>query len=303
MPPEPPSVNPSPWMALTIARLCAFGTAPLVGGLIQSTDVVSWLVDQVDPDKKYLPRMTDGDQPSADVAKPLYFRLESVMVWNLTGKTVALNAFDLQTGDVHQHDVADEDYESLGSWFDSCSGSTPPRVGFRWPASNRQKILSNHKNMSTGYGEGLRHVCNILAPKGDQIMIHFRVFWRFPATGKEMLKSIIGMMDVHSAITSVEKAVMTRSSLDLQQQMYNALPAKTFGSAHVWVTNKIIPADPQENRDDHQLDVHDDTQDGASSFSIHGAEIARLEEQISELRLLVIKKPGLLDRSDELHDH
>jgi len=267
VPVEPPSVNPSPWTPLIVARIVSFGSENFSSGLVQGTDIGNWIYDQLDPGGRYFVKNTEK--------APVYFKIESVMAWNLTGKTLALTVNDFTTNDVTQYTVKDEDYEFLGSWFDSVSGNTPPRCGYRWPSGNRNKVLSNHKRHDTGFGEGLRHLFTILAPKDDQLMIHVKLFWRFPATGAEMLRTLIGASEIHRAIRDCDAANQEKlqqlsdravESLKLQRQTYRAMPNKILGNVPVWVANKILPTTDTV----HEYDVitHDDIPENVNAVHV-----------------------------------
>lgn len=224
-------------MPLLVARMVTFnsggdGSDANFNGLLQASLLAEWIYDQMDPSKKFFTRTTDCQ---------LHMRMESVMIWNLTGKSVALTAYDLMSDDVTQYNKEIQNYEQLGCWFDSGSGNTPPKVGYRWPTSQRNRVLNSFKHPTKGYGEGIRHIFQILSPKSDSLMVHCKVFWRMPATGMEMLKQMVDMRDVHSALleqTAVLKRIK-KAGQDNSDRLYQALPAKVLGSASVWVANSL----------------------------------------------------------------
>lgn len=226
--PEPPAVTTGPWSQITVVKTA---TQTSNDGLIQLEEIVTWMVDQLG--KQNFPTRVEFD-----------VRVKSVQVWNLDGKSIGLQPWDFS--------MPNDEEANLGGWIDSgYVGQGFPCVGYLWPSHCRER--ANKCDYPSGSSTpGKRRIYTVLAPPNTTFVTHVKIDWKFPAQQTGYLVGAVTLLDIQNQLirnnaitTGVKREVMS---------VYDAMPAKTFGSANVIVTNF-----PLRDESDECLDRADST--------------------------------------------
>lgn len=130
---------------------------------LSTSGLLLLLRQQLDPTKRGFNQNTRGDGRFV-----VQFRLFSVQVWNLTGKTVSLSVTDFS-----ESVSASGGRDQLCGIVDTGSQTHTPCIGYLLPASHRQQVLR------TDDEQGQDILFNIQAGTSDQCMLYLRIVFRF----------------------------------------------------------------------------------------------------------------------------
>lgn len=189
LPDDPPSHPQAPWNNLVITKIHDIGTTSQTG-LVNVGDLVKWMMNQL-----------DGRNRTFAQDAVISLKILSVNVWNITGNYITLAAWDFSS------DTQDDD--ALGSWVDSGSKQSAPKLGYTWPMSNRQRALSNAKATTD------RRVFTVHASRGDKVLQHIHVMWRPNAIEMTLTSQIANLDTLNKAIRAVAA---------VNSKMYNQMP-------------------------------------------------------------------------------
>lgn len=152
VPSNPPDFMSQPWSHMTLA-LTAKGSQTLTIG-----NIVTHFRQQFDKDSKTLAEKS---------AFTMMLQINSVRAWNLTGRTIAMSAYDFTPTR-----KTTEKEEQLGGWVDTGGISAYPKLGYRFPAYVRGTPVRNDT------ATGLRNVAYIAVDEADVIMVYLDILWR-----------------------------------------------------------------------------------------------------------------------------
>lgn len=282
--PDPPSVNSVPWNRLTVQKLITVGTTNRTG-LVDCLDLCQWLHEQIgSPFGKYL-----------DTVKPVIcIRIHYVRAWNMTGRTIGIQPYDYTA----TSSASATDLEELGGWIDSGTQTNLPAVGYKWPITASNQVVTVQVKTGTGDAdtEGNRKICVILGTSGDQIIAQFAIEWRFPPphTTGLMLQSLYTIAGQVARNGVKMRAALAQSNRVLET-VASQMPGTIAGAAKVFVIDPLRD-DKQENLLLEQalisavpvdgselLSAHEVASNLSESFSDAASEIAALRFRLAEL--------------------
>lgn len=154
---NPPDVTYQPWVPVTLVH--AF-TSSLE---LSTSGVLAIMRKQLDPTRRGFNQTATGDSRFV-----VQFKLYSIQVWNLTGKTVSLSVTDFT-----ESESASGGRDQLCGIVDTGSQTHTPCVGYLLPASHRQHVLRTDDKQGTDI------LFNIQAGSSDQCMVYIRIAYRF----------------------------------------------------------------------------------------------------------------------------
>lgn len=152
---NPPDVTLSPFNHLVLVHL-AEGSA---FSSFKVKDLLTQLKSQVDPDSRQ----------NLEVGF-MELKIQSVRVWNLTGKMLTLRANDFVTSTT-------DAVVTLCTTMDVCGGADWARVAFEWPTTHKQVTLSSSRDVS---------LFDVVTGANDKAIMYVTVLWRF--TGQPVIK-------------------------------------------------------------------------------------------------------------------
>lgn len=204
-PANPPDFMSQPWNHMTLA-LTAKGPQTITIG-----NMVTHFRQQFDKDNKTLANST---------AYSMIMQIHSVRAWNLTGRTIAMSAYDFTPTR-----KTSESEEQLGGWVDTGGIGQYPKLGYRYPAYVRGTPVRNDT------ATGARNVAYIAVDASDVIMVYFDILWRsdsevstpqyFDTIIAQIAKSVKGVVNNtrQTARNTGEIAVNTKVIADAQPSL------------------------------------------------------------------------------------
>lgn len=183
MPLNPPDVNVQPWNTVTLA----FQTKP---GDQKVSDIWDNLLEHFDRDGldaalsptfsiprelwgKNLKFTSNGVESTVRFPKtPVgQFRIHSIKVWNLSGRTIALTVYDHSAS---RTIAGNQIQTAVNSLVDSGGPETFPRVGFQFPSHMSSHIIRSDDEKGMAFLS-----CNLSASTStDILMVYIRVDWK-----------------------------------------------------------------------------------------------------------------------------
>lgn len=162
---------------------------------------------------KYLRKMMDpngwGFNPSDTGAKPfrVQFRLQSVYVWNLSGKFITLSVEDF-----HDTQSAKGGRDQLCGLIDSGTQNHTPAIGYKLPLSCRNTVLRND-DQETGI-----YVFHSQAADGDVCLVHAHVLWRFDGPVLPPANSAVTLHDLNENIRILSQTAESLKEISEQNR-------------------------------------------------------------------------------------
>lgn len=158
-----PDSNPRPWYPLVVTATTSPGDWTL-------TQVYQYMLIQLDPDATSMKEFIHGT---------VLIRIQSVEVWNLTGKAVSLTVWELPAQD-YSDSNAGYTYDQIGGWTDAGGANSFPRIGYRYPYS-----VSGIGHICTNTSGNNAKVITTTASSGSDSVLHrFHILWRVPGPVK-----------------------------------------------------------------------------------------------------------------------
>lgn len=193
---NPPDVTYQPWVTVTLVH--AF-TSSLE---LSTSGVLALMRKQLDPTKRGFNQINTGDGRFV-----VQFKLYSVQVWNLTGKTVSLSVTDFT-----ESESAAGGRDQLCGIVDTGSQTHTPCIGYLLPASHRQQVLRTDDKQGTDI------LFNIQAGSSDQCMTYIRIAYRFdgPVTPPKLLLPLDSINDRIEDLTT-QSARSTRKIIGIDK--------------------------------------------------------------------------------------
>lgn len=260
-PADPPSVEQNPWNKTTIVKVKSGLTAAWE---IKISDLADYLVGQL-------------DSPEADkltifksTSVPLDLKIKNIFAWNMTGKSIALGAYNL----IAPHDNQD----ILCDMVDTRGEEALARVGYRWPLQMQQIVFSNNITKPN-------KVASIFAPATSDVMIHCNIHWKTSITPTSPYNVLLGITNIQQRTKEISMNTRTSSRRlgdihDVDKKILSWMPATTLGVVPVALTPAQTTSDavtvhpPPETVDDNN---HED-------FHSTQTEIQALREEVDSLR-------------------
>lgn len=99
-------------------------------------------------------------------------RIQSVAVWNLEGKSLALVVYDyMMEVNKTRSQKPLEQSEVLDDIVDARTDGNVPTCGYRWPLAHQSHVLTNDSDLP-------REVFRVIAPNGSNVFMHIHMLWR-----------------------------------------------------------------------------------------------------------------------------
>lgn len=146
-PTQPPEITPQPFNALTIFHVGKGDTGTYD---FTAKDIANMIIAQVNPSKLFILPAT-----------ALEVRVQKIRVWNISGKTLHLVAYDYLSSATTQ--------ASLQIVIDMGSPSTYPAVGYEWPTTHQQTVLNSTIT---------KNIFSIVAGAKADVVMYISVLWR-----------------------------------------------------------------------------------------------------------------------------
>lgn len=203
-PTQPPEITPQPFNALTIFHV---GKGDSGKYEFTPSDLAKQVIQQINPSKLFTFPET-----------ALELRVLKVRVWNMTGKTLHLVAYDYLSNATSQ--------ASLQIVIDMGSPNTYPAVGYEWPTTHQQTVLNSTitKKLFTVVG----------GEKADVVM-YISVLWRI--YGMPVPQYTLGLL---AQITDTLKDVKTDTKEVVEQAKESNSHLKDIRESQPGLISKII---------------------------------------------------------------
>lgn len=159
---NPPDITIQPWFSTVVTKIVtsSLTTSEYALTLGKLTEA---LYQQLDPKSTCFLQIQEKQKEY--VGPSIQLRLQSLSIWNLTGRVIGLSINDVT-------DEAKDDKDQYGGWIDHGGASWFPALGFQYPASASAEV---HRADNSN---GPLVLASIMGSPRDSLLYHFKVLWR-----------------------------------------------------------------------------------------------------------------------------